>query len=471
MVTLDGMPRAAEVRDLVLALKDRISRHNAPIFAAAVAFFAFLALIPALTAVIGIYGLVADPDDVARQISEALAGAPESTRTFIVEQMSDISAGSSGVLGLSVGGGLLLALFSASGAVANLLKALNVAYDLEETRAPWTLRGVALGLTAGGIVVLGVVMFLMTALPPLLAEWGLGDLARYTLNTLRYPILGLVMATSLSLLYRLGPDHDGNDRPLPARLATVGGLVATVLFVVLSTLFSFYTANLGSYGETYGPLATIIVLLLWFQLSALSVVIGAELDGERADREWRARTGLQDPAVAASDGGAAAQALVAAMAAHDVDAVLAQWHRRGVHRHPLFGPLAVPEMLREHLAGLFGALPDLALDVESTSATETTATIRQRMSGTFTGTPWAGVEANGRRLDIDVVQFLTIDDGFIVEVDELFDTAAVTDQLGFRPGDTSLAARLRRGLKRWLRCRGWRHRPGRSSSPGSHGAH
>ena len=126
------------MRDLVLALKDRISRHNAPIFAAAVAFFAFLALIPALTAVIGIYGLVADPDDVARQISEALAGAPESTRTFIVEQMSDISAGSSGVLGLSVGGGLLLALFSASGAVANLLKALNVAYDLDASRLSLT---------------------------------------------------------------------------------------------------------------------------------------------------------------------------------------------------------------------------------------------------------------------------------------------------------------------------------------------
>lgn len=205
--------------------------------------------------------------------------------------------------------------------------------------------------------------------------------------------------------------------------------MATVLFAVLSTLFSFYTANLGSYSETYGPLATIIVLLLWFQLS---------------DREWRDRTGLEDSTGAATDGGSAAQAL--------------------------FGRLAVPDMLREHLVGLFDALPDLALAVESTSATETTATIRQRMSGTFTGTPWAGVEPNRCRLDIEVVQFVTLDDGFIVEVDERFDTAALTEQLGFRPGDTSLAARMQRGLKRGLRCRGWRRRPARSSSPGSRGA-
>ncbi|MEZ5247515.1 MAG: YhjD/YihY/BrkB family envelope integrity protein [Acidimicrobiales bacterium] len=446
------MSRPAEARELAVALKERIARHNAPIFAAAIAFFAFLALIPALTAVIGVYGLVADPNDVTRQITDALSGAPESTRTFLVEQMTGIAAGSSGALGFSVAVSLALALFSASGAVANLMKSLNVAYDLEETRKPWTLRGVALILMIGGIVVLGVVMFLMAVLPPLLATWGLGDLARFSLNTLRYPILGLVMAASLSLLYRLGPDHGGNDRPLSPRLFSAGGLVATVLFVVLSGLFSFYTANLGSYGETYGPLATIIVLLLWFQLSALSVIIGAELDAELSEREWRARTGLEDPHTAATEGGEAAGALVAAMTAHDVDAVLAQWHRRGVHRHPLFGELAVPAGLREHLTALFGALPDLEFDIGSTSATPTTATVRYRMTGTFTGTPWAGTQPNGRGLDIDVVVFLSLEDGFIVEVDELFDSAAVADQLGFRPGDTSPTARIVRGLGR-LRAR------------------
>lgn len=452
MPTLDDVTRSRDVKDILLALKERISDHNVSIFAAAVSFFAFMALIPALTAVIGVYGLVADPQDVTRQITEALEGAPESTRTFLVEQMSDIAAGSSGALGFSVGIGLALALFSASGAVANLIKSLNVAYEIEETRKPWTLRGVALGLTIGGVVVLGLVMFLMAALPPLLAGWGLGDLARYALNTMRFPVLGVVMAATLSLLYRLGPDHGGNDRPLSPRLFTAGGLLATVLFVVLSALFSFYTANLGSYGETYGPLATIIVLLLWFQLSALAIVVGAELDAELADRAWRERTGLEQVDADAADGASMARSFMEAIAARDADAVLAHWHRRGVHRHPLFGDLAVPEQLHAHLAEMFAALPDLDVTVESTAATDTTATVRHRLSGTFTGEPWAGTEPNGRELDIDAVLFLRLEDGYVIEVDEIFDSAAVDEQLGFRPGDSSPTAKLKRGFGR-LRAR------------------
>ncbi|MEQ8840110.1 MAG: YhjD/YihY/BrkB family envelope integrity protein [Acidimicrobiales bacterium] len=437
-----------DVKDLALALKDRISRHRVTIFAAAVAFFAFLALIPALTAVIGVYGLVADPDEVTRQITNTLSGAPDSTREFLTTQMTEIAAGSSGALGLSVGVGLAIALFSASGAVANLLKSLNVAYEIEDTRKPWTLRGTALLLMLGGVVVLTVTMFLMAALPPLLSDWGLGDNTRLLVNIVRYPALGLVMAASLSVLYRVGPDHDGNDRPLSPKLFTAGGLTATVLFVVLSILFSFYTANLGSYGETYGPLATIIVLLLWFQLSALAIIVGAELDAELADREWRERSGLENRDSVAKDGDAAAAALQAAMTHHDTDAVIAQWHRRGVHRHPLFGDLAVPDQLRNHLDEMFAAIPDLALITESVHATEDDATVRHRLTGTFTGSPWCGVDANEREVDLAVVLHLRLEDGFIVQIDEIFDSADLADQLGFRPGDTSVGARLSRGFGR-----------------------
>lgn len=445
--TPDSSPTSstfATITSVALALKQRISDHHAPIFAAAVAFFAFLALIPALTALIGVYGLVADPDEVTRQISESLSGAPETTRTFLVDQMSEIAAGSSGALGASVGIGLLFALFSASGATANLVKALNVAYEIEETRKPWTLRGVSLLLTIGAIAVLGVVVFLMAALPTVLRD--VGDGLRWALNIGRYPILALVMAATLSLLYRLGPDHGGNDRPLSPRLFTAGGLLATGLFVSLSALFSYYTANLGSYGETYGPLATIIVLLVWFQLSALSVIVGAELDAELADREWRARTGLELPEAAAGDAHTAADRWITALGEHDVDAILAGWHRRGVHRHPLFGDLAVPDELRRHLDDLLAAFPDLSVVVEDITATEDTASVRHRLVGTFTGTAWRGVEPNGRELDLTSVAFLRLDDGFIVDVEELFDTAALVEQLGFRPGDRSASARVKQGV-------------------------
>ncbi len=270
--------------DIVRTIKDRITRHNAPIFAAGIAFFAFLALIPALTALIGVYALISDAEEVTRQLTDTLSSAPEPTRDFLVAQMADIAAGSSGALGVGVASSLLLAMFSASGAVANLLKSLNVAYELEETRKPWRLRGLAVGLMVGAVSLLCVVMFLMAAVPAVLDEWGLGRAARLALNIARYPVLGVVMVVTLSLLYRLGPDHQGGERPVSPRLFTAGGLVATTLFLLLSALFSFYTANLGSYGETYGSLATIVVLLVWFQLSAVAIIVGAELDSELTRR-------------------------------------------------------------------------------------------------------------------------------------------------------------------------------------------
>ena len=264
--------------DLGAAVKDRLTRHNGPLYAAAIAFFAFLALIPTLAAVIGVYGLVADPDHVTEQLTGALAGAPESTRAFLVDQMTEIADGSSSTLGLGVAFSLVLALFSASGAVANLVKALDVVYDLEETRKPWTLRGLAFGLVVGGVVVLGVVVFAMAALPALLDELEVSAGLRWLLMLGRFPLLAALLVGGLSVLYRIGPDHAGG--PGRTRSPVVGATVGMVLFLVLSTLFGWYTANFGSYGETYGPLATIIVLLLWFQLSALAVIVGAEVDAE-----------------------------------------------------------------------------------------------------------------------------------------------------------------------------------------------
>ena len=437
-----------DVKELALAIKDRVTRHNAPIFAAGVAFFAFLALIPALTGIIGVYGLVSNPDDITRQLTDALESAPESTREFLVDQMASIAGGSGGALGLSVAISIVLALFSASGAVANLIKSLNVAYELEETRKPWTLRGLAIGLMLGGIVLLSIVTFLMAALPPLLDEVGLGDAASLILNTLRFPILAAIMAVGLSVLYRLGPDHRGNDKPLAPRLITTGGIVATLLFVLLSALFSFYTANLGSYGETYGPLATIVVLLLWFQLSALAVIVGAEVDAERSDREWKARTGLEAAEARADSGVGAVEAMLAAYGTRDADAVLATWHRRGVERHPLFGEVAVPDQLRTELDALFAAFPDLAIEVHDANGSGDAATARHRMTGTFSGEPWHGVVANGREIDVDIISVVQLEDGFVVQHDLVFDTGTITEQLGFRPGDTSRSARGRAAFGR-----------------------
>ena len=229
-----------------------------------------------------------------------------------------------------------------------------------------------------------------------------------------------------------------------------------MLFVVLSGLFSFYTANLGSYGETYGPLATIIVLLVWFQLSALSVVVGAEVDAELADRAWRERTGLEDPAARAGDAVAAATALFDALGERSVDAVLALWHRSGAEHDPLFGELAVPEQLEQHLGELFAAVPDLDFAVDDVAGGDEQAVVRYSISGTFSGEPWGRMPANGNAFSADAVAVVHVEDGFIVRNDVVYDSAAVAEQLGFRPGSDAAGDRVRAGLAN-LRAR-WRAR-------------
>ncbi len=446
---------------IALAVKDRVKRHHSPIFAAAVAFFAFLAMIPAMTGFITGYGIVADPDDITQQLGDALENAPETTREFLISQMSDIADNAGGALGVGLAVSILLALFSASGAVANLMKALNVAYDLDETRKPWILRGTALALMIGGVVLLGVVLFLMAALPAVLDAVGFGEPVQLLFNILRFPVLAIVMMIGLSILYRMGPDHRGNDKPRAPKLITIGGVVGTVLFVVLSALFSFYTSNLGSYGETYGPLATIIVLLLWLQLSALAIILGAEVDAEVRDRQWRAQVGapLDDEIVAPPQSAAgipvavaAAERLFAAHQDRDVDEALAQWGRGGVENHMMMGELAAPEQVRSNLASLFAAFPDLQVDVHDIHGDDDVAVVRYGLKGTFDGEPWGRIKPNGRELDVEAVAVVRQEDGWIVRTDTHLDPRKVTAQIGARPGDDagSLVTAGVSNLKTWF---------------------
>lgn len=124
---------------------------NVPMLAGGVAFFAFLALFPALIAALTIYGLVADPAQVTAQIEALARTLPASTQPLIAEQLTAITQGSSTALGVGLVISILAALWSASSGVGNLMAAINIAYDERESRGFFTLRGTALALTLGAI--------------------------------------------------------------------------------------------------------------------------------------------------------------------------------------------------------------------------------------------------------------------------------------------------------------------------------
>jgi membrane protein len=160
--------------------------------------------------------------------------------------------------------------------MAALVTGVNVARDQTEPKSFVKKRGKALALTVGAVILLVVMMFLIAALPSVLADAGLGTPGRVVFNILRWPVLAIVMVFGIGALYRVAVQE-----PKRARFGvfTSGAVVGTLIWLVVSGLFAVYTANFASYSKTYGSLASIVVVLLWLYLSALAVLIGAEVDG------------------------------------------------------------------------------------------------------------------------------------------------------------------------------------------------
>jgi membrane protein len=248
-----------------------------PLLAAGVAFYAFLALIPTLIALVMIYGLVTDDEAAVQQQVESFGSAlPTEVEALLTEQMNSLVATSDRALGIGLIIALLLALWSASGGISNLITALNVAYDEEDERGFIKSRLLALSLTIGAIIFMVLAVALVAALPVILDALEVPAWLKALVQAGRW--LGLVVAVlvALAILYRLGPDRDAPK----FRWVTVGAVVATVLWVIGSVGFSLYVDNFGSYGKTYGTLAGVVVLLLWLWLSSYAALLGAEVNAE-----------------------------------------------------------------------------------------------------------------------------------------------------------------------------------------------
>jgi len=269
----------ARVQSIASRLRPRILEHNLTLVAAGVAFYAFLALIPTLVAFISIYGLVANPADVTRQVKDVASALPKEVQNFFVYQLTSIIHADRTGVSITLIAAIALALWSASGGMAALVTGVHVALDREQPKSYVKKRGKALLLTIGAIVFLSVVIFVIAAVPPLLSNVGLASAGRIVLGILRWPILAAVMVVGIGLLYRVSV----NDGPRGwLGVVTPGSVVAMVGWLIVSALFAVYTANFSSYSKTYGALASIVVLLLWLWLSCLLVLLGAEVDGSGA---------------------------------------------------------------------------------------------------------------------------------------------------------------------------------------------
>jgi membrane protein len=270
----------AEAGGAVRALPKRISEHNLTLVSAGVAFYAFLAFIPALIVFVSVYGLVADPSDIERQVHGVVNALPAEVEHFIDFQLTSIAKSGPTSVSITLAVALLIALWSASGGIAALLVGIRVALGYTTPLGYVKKRGKALAVTGGAVVILIIVVFIVAALPPLIGDTGLPIEGRVVLNALRWPILLVVMVIGLGALYRIAGE---GRRDAWLGVVTPGTVVAAVAWVLASAGFSVYTANFARYSKTYGTLASIVVVLLWLYLSAFSVLLGAEIDGYRGD--------------------------------------------------------------------------------------------------------------------------------------------------------------------------------------------
>ena len=262
--------------DILLRVKDEQSKDNLSIVGAGVAFYWFLAIFPAMAATVSIYGLAADPEQLQRQIESLSSVMPEQAFQILQNQLTTVVSHSGGALGLGVVTGILLTIWSSNKGMKALMTALNIVYDEEEGRGFFKLNAISLLLTVCTIVFGLLAISLIIAIPALMAMISVPSSIQAIFTYLRWPLLGILLVLALAAAYHFCPDR---DRP-KWRWVSWGSVAATVLWLLMSILFSFYVANFGSYSKTYGSMGAVIILMMWFFLSAYIVLLGGELNAE-----------------------------------------------------------------------------------------------------------------------------------------------------------------------------------------------
>ena len=254
----------------------RASEDNLGLVAAGLAFYGLLALFPGIAALISVYGLMADPDQVAQQFAAMHSMLPGEVYALVDGQMRDLASRPAGALGAGLAGAILLSVWSATKGTKSLITALNIAYDEDERRGLVRLNLLAFGMTLFLIVLSVVVVGLIVALPIALQYVGLGAIAEALTRWLRWPALAALVLVALAIIYRYAPSR----REARWQWVSWGSVFAVVLWLLASGLFSLYVSEFGNYNATYGSVGAVVVLLMWLFISGFAVMLGAQVNAE-----------------------------------------------------------------------------------------------------------------------------------------------------------------------------------------------
>jgi membrane protein len=278
--------------DIAWRLVKAISEDRVMLIAAGVTYYLLLALVPALTAFVALYGLFNDPSTVNEHVNLLSGIVPPGGLQIIRDQLVRLTATGPTTLGITFFVSLVIAIWSASSAMQALFDAMNIAYEEEEKRNFLLRTGLALLFTLGAAVAAVVLLGAVVVVPLVLKFFNLGTGLDWAIRVISYALMLVVMLLGVGVLYRWGPSRE----QAKWRWITPGAVLAVVGIGVVSLAFSWYATSFSDYNATYGSLGAVIGLMTWIWLSVTVLIIGGELNAELEHQTARdSTTGEEKP--------------------------------------------------------------------------------------------------------------------------------------------------------------------------------
>jgi len=288
------------VRDTIVSLSRNMSAHHTMLLASGVAFSCIIGLIPALITIVAVYGLVAEPADVESNLRPLVDALPPDAANLVIGQLQNVTAVGNAQITVGLLVGLIGAAWAVSSAMNSIVMSIRVAHEMTSPHGWLRGRMFALRLSLVAVVATSTMIWLVVVLPPVLDQTNVGGELLWALSIGRWPIVIATSITALALLYRAVVGH----RSGRFHAVSVGSVVGTSLWVVSTIGLSLAYDRLGSVESTVGSIGAVGALMAWLYLSALSALIGAEIDGERhrsgiAGEDWI--SAAEDPEVRGTD--------------------------------------------------------------------------------------------------------------------------------------------------------------------------
>jgi len=268
--------RARRWRRVIVGAFQESTTDQVSLAAAGCAFYATMALFPAISVLISVYGLVFDVMAVEGQLQVLRDVLPPPAFQMIDDRVRELISQPGNTLSIGLAISLAVAFWSASTGTKSVVSALNVAYEAEERRGYFRFQLVGLLMTLCAVAAATVAIAVLVVLPTVVSFIGLSDYSAGLIKALSMVILLVLVGGTIALLYRYGPSR----RPRPNQRIFTGAVHATLLWLIASVGLSFYVSHIARLGATYGPLGAVVAIMLWFYLTAYAVLLGAELNSQ-----------------------------------------------------------------------------------------------------------------------------------------------------------------------------------------------